>query len=84
MSRRTSISLLLALIGIAAIWFGTQMVDQEHGPDPDGKVFVLGWLSSELWMNLWLLGLGMFLLMAAVVFFIVYPRLRLVDRVGVE
>jgi hypothetical protein len=73
--------MLLALIGIAAIWFGTQTVDQDHGPDPGGKVFVLGWLSTELWMNLWLVGLGMLLLVAAVVF-VVYPRLRRVDRGG--
>jgi hypothetical protein len=79
--RRTSISILLALIGIAAIWFGTQTVDQDHGPDPGGKVFVWGWLSTELWMNLWLVGLGMLLLVAAVVFFLVYPRLRR-DRGG--
>lgn len=84
MSRRIAIPLLLALIGIAAIWFGTQTVDQSHGPDPAGKVFVMGWLSTELWMNLWLVGLGTILLIAAVVFFIVYPRLRRADQVGVE
>jgi hypothetical protein len=47
-------------------------------------VFVIGWLSTELWMNLWLVGVGTFLLIAAVVFFIVYPRLRRAGRVGVE
>jgi hypothetical protein len=75
-TRRTAISVGLAITGIAAIWFGTQTVDQEHGPDPSGKEFVAGWLSTELWMNLWLVGVGMLLLVAAVVFFVAYPRLK--------
>jgi hypothetical protein len=82
-TRRTAISVGLALTGVAAIWFGTQTVDQSHGPDPRGKEFVTGWLSTELWMDLRLVGLGMLLLVAAVVFFVVYPRLRRADRVDV-
>ncbi|MGZ5294082.1 MAG: hypothetical protein ACXWFU_07625 [Actinomycetota bacterium] len=74
MTRRTGLSVLLALMGVAAIWFGTQTVDQEHGPDPSGKEFVAGWLSTELWMNLWIVGLGLLLLVTAVAFFLVYPR----------
>lgn len=68
--------MLLALMGMAAIWFGTQTVDQDHASDPGGKEFVWGWLSTELWMNLWLVGLGMLLLVAAVVFFVVSRRPR--------
>jgi hypothetical protein len=75
-TRRTAISVGLAITGVAAIWFGTQTVGQDHGPDPTGKEFVAGWLETELWMNPWLVGLGMFLLVAAVVFFVAYPRLR--------
>ena len=73
-TRRKGVSVLLALMGVAAIWFGTQTVDQEHGADPSGKEFVAGWLSTELWMNLWIVGLGFLLLVAAVVFFVAYPR----------
>ena len=62
-------------MGVAAIWSGTQTVDQSHGPDPSGKEFVAGWLSTELWMNLWIVGLGLLLLVVAVVFFAAYPRL---------
>ena len=83
MTRRTAIPVGLAMTGVAAIWFGTQTVDQSHGPDPRGKEFVTGWLSTELWMDLRLVGLGMLLLVAAVVFFVVYPRLRRADRVDV-
>jgi hypothetical protein len=73
-TRRTGVSVLLALAGVAAIWFGTQTVDQSHGPDPSGKEFVAGWLETELWMNLWFVGLGLVLLVAAVAFFLAYPR----------
>jgi hypothetical protein len=71
-----SISTISALTGVAVIWFGTQTVGQSHGPDPGGKVFVAGWLSTELWMNLWLVGLGMLLFAAAAVLFAAYPRPR--------
>ena len=74
MTRRSGVSVLLALMGVAAIWFGTQTLDQSHGPDPSGKVFVAGWLETELWMNLRLVGLGILLLVAAVVYFAAYPR----------
>ena len=84
MTRRTVISVGLAMTGVAVIWFGTQTVDQSHGPDPSGKEFVAGWLSTELWMDLWLVGLGVLLLVAALIVFIVYPRRRRADRAGVE
>ena len=74
MTRRTGLPILLALMGIAAIWFGTQTVDQSHGSDPSGKEFVAGWLSTELWMNLWIAGLGLLLLVAGIISF-VHPRL---------
>ena len=37
-------------------------------------MFVAGWLETELWMNLRLVGLGILLLVAAVVYFAAYPR----------
>jgi hypothetical protein len=73
--RRTAISTTLALTGVAAVWFGTQTVSQEHGPDPRSKVFVAGWLDTELWLNPWMVGLGVLLLVAAVILFVAYPRL---------
>jgi hypothetical protein len=74
-TRRTGVSVLLALMGVAAIWFGTQTLDQDHASDPSGKEFVAGWISTELWMNLWIVGLGLLLLVAALVFYVAYPRL---------
>ena len=76
MSRR-SISLIVALGGVAAIWFGTNTMDPEHGvDDASGQVFVGGWFGIEFWIYPWLIGLGVLLLVAALIFFVVYPRLR--------
>lgn len=49
-----------------SIWFGTQIVDQEHGADPGGKLFLASWLSSQLWVNPWLIGIGLAGLLAAI------------------
>ena len=50
---------LVAVASIGSIWFGTQIVDQSHGADPSGKLFLASWLESELWVNPWLIGIGL-------------------------
>jgi len=56
----------LALASVGLIWLGTQIGDQLHGPDPGGKVFVASWLESELWVNPWLIGVGLLGLLVAI------------------
>ena len=50
---------LVAVASIGLIWFGTQIIDQDHGADPGGKLFLASWLSSQLWINPWLIGIGL-------------------------
>jgi hypothetical protein len=66
MSRRTFGALVL-LASLALIWLGTQILDQAHGRDPGGKLFLAGWLSSELWVNPWLVVVGIVGVAAAVI-----------------
>jgi hypothetical protein len=61
----------LALIGVAMMWLGTQTVGEEHGVDPRNKVLVAAWLETELWVDPWLVGGGLVILIAAVVLFAV-------------
>ena len=76
-SKRAAISVILTLCGVVALWFGTNTIDPEHGPDDaGGQVFVRRGFEVEFWIYPWLFGLGVLLLVAALVFFIVYPRLR--------
>jgi hypothetical protein len=74
MSRR-ALSGLIFLVSVGLIWFATQIVDQSHGPDPGGKLFVASWLESELWVNPWLLGVALVGLIAAALLFAI-PRRR--------
>jgi hypothetical protein len=63
---RWVLATLVAVAGVGSIWFGTQIVDQSHGADPSGKLFLASWLSSELWVNPWLIGIGLAGLLAAI------------------
>jgi hypothetical protein len=67
---------ILAVLSIAVglVWFGTQTVGQDHGADPRGKVFVLGWLETELWVNPWLVGIGVLMIMFGVVLLVRRPK----------
>ena len=65
MNSRT-LAALLALASVGLIWLGTQIVDQSHGPDPSGKLFLASWLESELWVNPWLIGIGLMGLLTAI------------------
>ena len=56
---------LVAVASVGLIWFGTQIVDQAHGADPSGKLFLASWLESELWVNPWLIAVGLAGLVAA-------------------
>ena len=79
MNRRIWVTLLVATIGIAQIAFAVQ-IRTWHGRgswtgDPRNKVFVASWLASEMWINPWLLLVGVATMILAVVIFFVYPRL---------
>ena len=63
---RRVLAVLVAVAGIGLIWLGTQIVDQSHGADPSGKLFVASWLESELWVNPWMIGTGLVGLLAAI------------------
>jgi MFS family permease len=65
MSKR-ALGALVFLVGIGLIWLGAQTVGQEHGADPRNKVMVANWLETELWVNPWLIGIGLVGLMVAV------------------
>jgi hypothetical protein len=65
---------LLAVASVGLIWLGTQIVDQSHGPDPGGKLVVAAWLESEVWLNPWLVGLGLIGGVTAVLLFAVRRR----------
>ncbi len=66
--------MLLAVGSIGLIWLGTQIVDQSHGADPSGKVFIASWLESQLWVNPWLIGIGLVGLVAAIPLLVVRRR----------
>jgi hypothetical protein len=70
---------VLAVVSIGLIWLGTQIVDQSHGPDPGGKLFIAAWLESELWVNPWLIGIGVIGLVAAILVLVLGPRTRRTD-----
>ena len=59
--------MLLLVVSAGLIWLGTQIVDQSHGPDPGSKLFVASWLGSELWVDPWLIGLGLVGLLTGIV-----------------
>jgi hypothetical protein len=71
---RWRLAALVFLTSLGLIWLGTQIVGQEHGADPGGKLFVAAWLDSELWVNPWLVGAGLIGVVAAVLLFAVSPR----------
>jgi len=56
---------LIAVASLGFIWIGTQILDPEHAADPGGKLFLASWLSSQLWVNPWLIGIGIAGLLAA-------------------
>ena len=63
---RLVLASLVAVASVGLIWLGTQIVDQSHGPDPGGKLFIASWLESELWVNPWMIGIGLVGLLAAI------------------
>jgi hypothetical protein len=67
-------AVLLAVASIGLIWLGTQIVDQSHGADPGGKVFIASWLESQLWVNPWLIGIGLVGLVASIPLLVVRRR----------
>jgi len=72
---RRVLAVLLAVASIGLIWLGTQIVDQSHGADPSGKLFIASWLESELWVNPWLIGMGLVGLLASILL-LVFRRRR--------
>ena len=84
MTRRIWLALLVAIVGLAEIAFAVQ-IRTWHGRgswigEPSNKIFVASWLASEMWVNLWLLLVGVMTMILAVVTFFMYPRLA--DRLG--
>jgi len=61
-----ALAALLALASVGLILLGTQIVDQSHGADPSGKLFLASWLESELWVDPWMIGIGLVGLLAAI------------------
>jgi len=57
---------LLTVASVGLIWLGTQIVEQSHGPDPGGKLFLAAWLESQLWVDPWLIGIGLVGLLSAI------------------
>ena len=50
-SKRAAISVILTLCGVVALWFGTNTIDPEHGPDDaGGQVFVGRGFEVEFWI----------------------------------
>jgi hypothetical protein len=79
LKRRIWLTVLLATVGIAEIAAAVQ-IRTWHGRgswtgEPSNKVFVAGWLASEMWINPWLLLVGVTTVVLAVVTFVLYPRL---------
>jgi hypothetical protein len=76
LKRRAWLTLLVAALGIVEITFAVQITSQEacSGDPCRGKIFVAGWLESELWVNPWLVLAGVSTLVVAVVTFFMYPR----------
>jgi hypothetical protein len=74
---RILVTALIANLGIAQIAFAVQITTQEacSGDPCSGKIFVAGWLESEMWVNPWFLLAGVSTLIVAVSTFFVYPRL---------
>jgi hypothetical protein len=68
-----ALAALLALASAGLIWLGTQIVDQSHGADPGGKLFLASGLESELWVNPRLIGIGLAGLLTAILL-IVFRR----------
>jgi len=71
---RRVFTVLLAVASTGLVWLGTQIVDQSHGPDPGGKLFVASWLESELWVNPWLIGIGLAGLLTSILLLALRPR----------
>jgi hypothetical protein len=71
---RRGLIVTISAVGLAFIWLGTQTVGQEHGPDPRGKIFVASWIETELWVNPWLLALGVLMVATAVTLFAIHRR----------
>lgn len=79
LKRRIWLTVLIATVGVAEIAFAVQ-IRTWHGRgswtgDPSDKVFVASWLASELWINPWLLLVGVTTMVLAAVTFVLYPRL---------
>jgi hypothetical protein len=73
---RILVTALIASLGIAEIAFAVQITNDEScsGDPCKGKIFVAGWLESEMWVNPWFLLAGVSTLIVAVAAFFVYPR----------
>jgi hypothetical protein len=77
--RRLWLTVFVGAVGIAEIGFAIQ-IRTWHGrgswtADPANKVFVASWLESEMWINPWLLLIGVTTGILAGVTFFTYPRL---------
>jgi hypothetical protein len=84
LKRRIWLTVLVAIVGIAEIAFAVQ-IRTWHGRgswtgDPNNKVLVWTWLESEMWINPWLLLVGVTTVILAAVAIFMYPRLT--DRRG--
>jgi len=73
LANRWVVASVLASVGVALIWFGTQIVDQSQ-TEPGGKLFLASWLESQLWINPWLVSLGLVGLTAAIVVLVLRGR----------
>jgi hypothetical protein len=69
-----AVTALLAVASVGLIWLGTQIVDQSHGADPSGRLFIASWLESELWVNPWLIGIGLVGLVVSIPLLVVRRR----------
>ena len=77
--RRLWLTAFVGAVCIAEIAFAIQ-IRTWHGRgswtgDPANKVFIASWLESEMWINPWLLLIGVTTGILAVVTFVTYPRL---------
>jgi len=78
LKRRNRLTVLVATMGIAQIAFAVQ-VRTWHGRGswaghPNNRIFVASWLASEMWIDPWLLLVGITTLIFAVVIFFMTRR----------
>jgi hypothetical protein len=77
--RRLWLTAFVAAMGFAELAFAVQ-IRTWHGRgswagEPDNKVLVASWLASEMWIDPWLLLVGVTTMILAVLTFFMYPRL---------